>query len=206
MHNAKPELNTDKRFHAQEYYGKILPTVLAILSPEGATDTPTPPPESHKKAAAFSISRMLTVQPIIASQALASILHAPFSPQTKKESHRTDAVPSLETLEAIFARSDPSPLLPKHLLSPIVPSLYALLAQIDHARTADPSLKETVRGLLRIWARTIDVDEAVMGWWLVVNSGDGWGHRDDVYWDIIGMEARVYVGRWAPICSCVLSF
>lgn len=66
---------------------------------------------------------------------------------------------------------------------------------MDKTRTADPALKELVRGLVRVWAGTVDTAEATKGWWGVMNSGGGWAGRDDVSWKVVGDEAYVQVER-----------
>lgn len=99
-------------------------------------------------------------------------------------------------LQSLIAHVDPTPFLPKYLISPILPQLYSLYAQLERTRTADPSLKELVKGLLRVWGGTADVEDAIGGWWNVMNSGNGWGfERSDVGWSIVGESVQVEVNK-----------
>ncbi|KAG9038544.1 hypothetical protein FRB95_000765 [Tulasnella sp. JGI-2019a] len=182
---------TPSNMATQTYYSLIIPRIMAILSPDDEA-VQTPAPESHKRAAALSISRMLATKPGAASHVMSNGLLRPFGPpDLGSPVEQASATRSLQTLQDLLAHGDPTPTLPKYLLGSILPSLYALLAQLDSMRTADPSLKELVKGLLRAWVGTVDLNEAVNGWWNVLRSGGGWGERDDIIWHVVGEDVEV---------------
>ncbi|KAG8846167.1 hypothetical protein FRB96_002066 [Tulasnella sp. 330] len=185
---------TPSGMNIQTYYSLIIPRILAVLSPPEEEMVQTPAPESHKRAAALTVSRMLATKPIVTSRVLSGGLLQPFAaPDTTSTAKQLSATHSLHTLQELLAHGDPTPTLPKHLLGPILPAVYALLAQLDSTRTADPALKELVKGLLRVWAGTIDSQETISGWWKVLQSGGGWGGREDVTWLVVGDNVRVQV-------------
>lgn len=86
-------------------------------------------------------------------------------------------------------------MLPTHVLGPILGPLYALLSNLEEIQTSDPALKELTRGLLRLWGRTVATDDAVKGWWKVIESGDGWGEDVDAHWEVVLDDVRVKYGR-----------
>lgn len=54
-----------------------------------------------------------------------------------------------------------------------MPSLYALSAQINYMKTADPMLKESVRGLLATWGRVVELSECLENLWRVLEGAGG---------------------------------
>lgn len=128
------------------------------------------------------------------SRILSEILHPPFFPPPPNVDPPSGTA-SLQTLQALFSHSDPSPTLPTHVLGPILGPLYALLATLEEIQTSDPALKELTRGLLRLWGRTVATDDAVKGWRKIIGSGDGWGEDVDAHWEVVLDEVRVKNGR-----------
>ncbi|KAG8918949.1 hypothetical protein FRC01_001559, partial [Tulasnella sp. 417] len=177
----------------EDYFHTTVPRILAILTDSQDPRIQTPTPQSHKRAAAFAISRMLSVRTAIVSRILSDILQSPFFPP-RPTSEPQSVTPSLQTLQVLFSHSDPSPTLPMHLLGPILGPLYALLATLDEVRTSDPALKELVKGLVRLWGRTVATEDAVKGWWKVIESGDGWGEDVEAHWEVIVDDAKVNNG------------
>jgi len=67
--------------------------------------------------------------------------------------------------------SDPSPILATLVLSPILPSLYALMYYFDKTRASDPVLRDSVKTLLMTWGRIVECHEGVEKLWLVLHGG-----------------------------------
>lgn len=107
----------------------------------------------------------------IASSIVLRTFHEPFTTAVDEASATStdlDATTALSTLMTLITNTDPSPDLISALLSPIVSPLYALLHHLDHVRTADPTLKESVRGLLSTWARVVVSEEGVTQLWSIL--------------------------------------
>ncbi|KAG8908162.1 hypothetical protein FRB99_008705 [Tulasnella sp. 403] len=183
----------------EDYYRLVLPRLLSILQPQLTADGKllSSAPDSHKRAVAFTISRMLSTNAELVPRVLGETLHTPFFPPSTPERPAQKALPALETLETLFTNVDPSSLVPTRLLGPIIAPLYALLAHLDKMRTGDPTLKELVRGLFRTWASTVDDGDAIDGWWTIVRSGAGWGDREGVSWHIVGDDVQLRIGETA---------
>ncbi|KAG8987795.1 hypothetical protein FRB90_003143, partial [Tulasnella sp. 427] len=179
--------------NAEDYYRTIFPRLLSILTDSQDSRIQTPAPQSHKRAAAFAISRILAMRTNLVSKILADILHPPFLPPKPPASPQS-AISSLHTLQALFSHSDPSPSLPTHVLGPILSPLYALLATLEEVKTSNPALKELVKGLVRLWGRTVDTADAVKGWWKLAESGDGWGEDVQAYWEVGPNDAVIKAG------------
>lgn len=127
---------------------------------------------AYRRAAAFALSQMLTVDGGAASQVMMSVLHDPIlqdTPDTESMSVGT----TLNTLTVLITNSDPSPILINTLLSPTVASLYGLLFHLDSIRISDPELKETVRGLLMTWFRIVSASEAMNALWHIFDEEAG---------------------------------
>lgn len=177
----------------QEYFAVIVPKIVGLLT--------AAVPEAFRRAAAFSISRMLDDQrPSIHRKLMSSLLlpfiHSPFFRltdgsdndvyQTREENvaFSPNATPNdaLSMLIILLANIDPSPRLITKLLSPVVPALYSILAEVEKIKTADPELKESLKGMLRTWGRVSSREEGVEtllsivdgegGNWLVGIGGD----------------------------------
>ncbi|GLB33780.1 hypothetical protein LshimejAT787_0106640 [Lyophyllum shimeji] len=82
---------------------------------------------------------------------------------------------ALTTLITLVSNADPSPTLISALLSPITPTLYSLLHHMDKVKAIDPSLRESLRGLLVTWAKIIGTPDGVDILWLILQSEEqGW--------------------------------
>ncbi|KAG5637776.1 hypothetical protein H0H81_003277 [Sphagnurus paluster] len=82
---------------------------------------------------------------------------------------------ALSTLITLVSNADPSPTLISTLLSPIASTLYSLLYHMDHVKTTDPSLRESLRGLLITWAKIVTTSDGVTVLWSIIESEDtGW--------------------------------
>ncbi|KAL5529962.1 hypothetical protein ACEPAF_6219 [Sanghuangporus sanghuang] len=199
----------------EEYYPIIIPRLLQLLSP--STNKTIPP--SHRRAASFALSRMLTTRSDADGASRTDIrrdvvgwcLLDSFKPVHRSESNNgiiaevtstesTDAEPAggaskarsiaanalvlspsqaIPTLSIIFLNTDPSPELIDVLLTPIAARLYTLLENLLVSKTADPMMRETVEGLLGIWARTAGKEEIVGALWEVVEGRGGEWDVDD---------------------------
>lgn len=170
----------------QEYYKTIIPRIIAILRPGSALNR-----GSHVRAAAYSLSRMLSSnsqfrhQELVATTALpllqAAFLDPPHcnQPTADKASTTEDAMlspeDSLVTLIKILTNTDPSPNLISMLLSPILPVLYSLAACISSKKTKDPALQESIDGIIATWGRIVDAAEGIeMVWRVVGGEGGEW--------------------------------
>ena len=80
---------------------------------------------------------------------------------------------ALSTLTAFISHVDPSPVLISSILTPIVTSLYALMALVDKKKIADPVLKENVKGLLATWGRVTIFEECLSNLWRIIEGEGG---------------------------------
>ena len=167
-------------------------------------------PPAHKRAAAFSLSRVLTtttdnpesdIRRQIISWVISDCFHVqtetsrtemrPPSPQGSNkawqdaysystQSLKLTPIEALHTISTIITNTDPTPTLISILLRPIVPQLYALREHLGKSRTADPTIKDLVEGLLQTWARSGDKEEVVACLWKIVEgAGDDWAADED---------------------------
>lgn len=171
----------------QEYFGNIIPRVVSLLY-----DTV---PHTYRRAAAFSISRLLTTvhprhQPLASAMVL-SIFQSPFLSMSEKSTSKLSEVitvsqPSasdplldltptmaLSALLALVTNTDPSPTFISQLLSPIVPALSALLCHIESIKTSDPALKEDLNGLLITWGRLVSAQDGTSVLWSIIEGEGG---------------------------------
>lgn len=179
----------------------IVPRIIAILS--------NPSPLTHRRAAAFTLSRMLAMDGSYKHQSFVviitgGILHDPFFRIRNTTEHELSPPPStplkvsydltptaaLSTLMTFILHADPSPTLISILLSPIMPALYALSAYIDRLKTTDPLLKESVKGLLATWGRVVESQECFDTLWRVL-EGEGGDWESDIAGDIKKVEKWV---------------
>ncbi|KAJ3558366.1 hypothetical protein NM688_g970 [Phlebia brevispora] len=172
----------------------MLDTLLAILSSE--TDS-TPP--THRRAAAFSLSGLMfgerSPNRATVSRILMPALQMPFLQNLHSLEPGTSASPGLHmtalqtvrVLETLLTNTDPSPVLISGLLTPIIPSVYALSAKLERVKISDPALKAIVRGLLSTWGRLVETSEGVATVWLIVN-GEGGEWQVDVAGEIARVE------------------
>lgn len=164
---------------SQEYFHAIIPSIIDIIS---SRQSPT-----YTRAAAFAISQMLspdtTLHHKLTSSIILSFLHQPFCEVT--EEHAGPAASSslskftpataLSTLVTLVSNTDPSPILMMALLSPITPALYSLYHHVGGVKTSDPSLKESLRGLLVTWGKIVGQSEGLdVFWHIIMNNEGGW--------------------------------
>ncbi|KIK48842.1 hypothetical protein CY34DRAFT_797626 [Suillus luteus UH-Slu-Lm8-n1] len=197
--NAEDEPELDKLEHVARvlgtvprgmqpkyYFQTIIPRIIALMSPPSSSSAsiPTTPP-AFKRAAAFSLARMLDSSAahhaLVVSIAL-PILHNPISQvsddssQDQRESGQSYLLPtpssSLQTIHTLLLSTDPSPYLFSSLLSPILPSLYSLHAHLSKMGVADPILKEDVWTLMRTWGRVVEEGEGVRVLWSLVDESE----------------------------------
>ncbi|KAJ7276373.1 hypothetical protein B0H12DRAFT_1041351 [Mycena haematopus] len=157
-HVARVLTTSPAGISAELYFSTITPRILELLSDSA--------PTSYRRAAAFSLSRMLTMP---TSSVVLSFLHPPFLAVNSASSPRA----ALSTIMALVTNTDPSPTLISSLLSPIVSALYSLLYHLDQVKTSDPSLKEMLRGLLGTWGRVVGATEALAVSWSVIDGQGG---------------------------------
>ena len=126
----------------------------------------------------------------IVSGMLFSLLHDPILLTTLDPPTETlttlSPVEAIQAVQTLLTNTDPAPTLVSTVLSPIASSLYVLLSTLLNLRTADPTLRESVRGLLFSWGRVVPTDEAVAILWACIDGEGG-------YWtvDFSGNVKRV---------------
>ncbi|KAL6299670.1 hypothetical protein BKA93DRAFT_904210 [Sparassis latifolia] len=169
-----------------EYYENVITRLITILS----TNPETIPP-AHRRAAAFSLSRMLLSghrpTPGVASGILLTKLHLPFlvpSPRipvqgedeaptaTLKQRDLSPSI-SLSILQTLLTNADPSPTFISSLLTPIIPTLYAILFRLDQTKTSDPATKDSLKSLLMTWGRVVCASEGLQTLWSIINGEGG---------------------------------
>ncbi|KAJ7744466.1 hypothetical protein DFH07DRAFT_963690 [Mycena maculata] len=163
---------------AEVYLSTITPRVLELLSDRA--------PQAYRRAAAFSVSRMLATP---ACPTVLTFLHPPFLSLAPPSPPRA----ALSTIMMLVTNTDPSPTLISSLLSPIVSALYSLLYHLDQTKMSDPSLKETLRGLLGTWGRVVGTTEALAILWSVID-----GERGEWRVDLEGEITRVEKSEKPP--------
>lgn len=157
-------------------------------------DGPDAAPPAYRRAAAFSISRLLVEGSKDRKESLDVILsqiHQPFL-RVVKPSHPDDlagpeqprATDCIATLQTILVNTDPSPVLLSTVFTPIAPALYAILMCLDSKKTADPALRETVKGLLGTWSRIVSAQEVEQVCWSII-EGEGGYWKIDIAGEII---------------------
>jgi hypothetical protein len=137
----------------------------------------------------------------LVSNIFLSLLHNPVllttpDPSPPKEPATLSPIEAIQVTQTFLTNTDPAPTLVSTVLSPIVTSLYALLGTLALIKTADPTLRESVRGLLVAWGRMVPADEAVAILWACI---DGQGGEWVI--DIVGSVRRVekYVYMLLPL-------
>ena len=182
----------------QDYYRIITSQLLSILS-----STESTMPTTYKRAAAFTISTLLSQKDSpTSSRILLPSLHKPFIHVTQATSRRSHddeltALKSLQAIQSLLVNTDPSPNLISRLLTPIIPPLYALSGTLDEHRTSDPALKASVHGLLNTWGRLIGTEEGSACIWLIV-EGEGGYWKVNITGEVTKVEKRYY-----PICHSI---
>jgi hypothetical protein len=121
---------------------------------------------------------------------LISLLHDPILLTTLGTSTETvttlSPIDAIQAVQTLLTNTDPAPTLVSTVLSPIATSLYVLLSTLLNVKIADPTLRESVRGLLFSWGRVVPADEAVAVLWACIDGEGG-------YWtvDLTGNVKRV---------------
>ncbi|KAI1789539.1 hypothetical protein LXA43DRAFT_1075305 [Ganoderma leucocontextum] len=160
---------------AEEYSKTVIPRILLLLS---LADRALP--ATHRRAIAFSLSRILTNDDNASlqkasSDIVLSILHDPILHGTGEMS--PDA--SLHTIQVLLTNTDPSPHLISTVFTPIVPSLYALYGYLEGAKASDPVLRESLKGYLETWGRIVGSAEVISTLWRIID-GEGGNWRVDI--------------------------
>ncbi|OCH90959.1 hypothetical protein OBBRIDRAFT_558927 [Obba rivulosa] len=175
----------------ENYFSNIVPRLLFSLS-----DGKTSVPPVHRRAVAFTLSRILATEEAnpegVVSSILLPLLHRPFL-----HAEMVDADPSssaarsvtgvedltvsasLETMQNLLTNMDPSPSQITRLLTPIVPSLYSISYHLDTTKTSDPAQRETVKSFLATWGRIVGFSEGQGTLWLII-GGSGGDWRSDI--------------------------
>ncbi|KAF8890687.1 armadillo-type protein [Infundibulicybe gibba] len=162
----------------EEYFPRIMPRIVDLLS-EGQ-------PHPYRRAAAFTISKMIEIGNPLAIDTILRFLHSPFLQPTLKTDKPigqdslsptslggpASITPSdaLSKLLVLMTNTDPSPNFISAMLSPIVVALYSLLHHMYTVKTADPTLKESLRGILVTWGRIVGAPEGLEILWSMMNS------------------------------------
>jgi len=60
------------------------------------------------------------------------------------------------------------------IFTPIASTLYAILGCLDSKKTADPALKETIKGLLGTWSRIVSAQEVEGVCWSIIGGEGGY--------------------------------
>lgn len=155
-----------------------MPRVIEILAPSSVTSGKTArvAPAAHRRAASFTISRLMGRRATaeLVTPILRDILCKPFlSMNAQKTSSQAIAL-----LTTLLVNADPSPVMIHLLLSPIIVPLYALAEFLDNHRGAilnEPPTRELGHGLITTWARVVRLEEAIKGWWAVIQGVGSWG-------------------------------
>ncbi|KAG9317662.1 hypothetical protein JVU11DRAFT_1873 [Chiua virens] len=154
----------------EEYFGIVIPRLMELLS----NDVPA----TYRRAASFSISRMLHPEFVygpLVSSLVSPIIHYPLLRDSKVVSFEGNSEgPSpatvLSILTTLLLNTDPSPVFITHVLSPVVTALYALIFHLDTMKATDPVLRESVQGLLATWGRVVEMQDGVNTLWSVIRG------------------------------------
>src|SRR5258708_5966052 len=174
---------------SQEYFRSVIPRLIELLTPRAKASP------AYIRAASFTLSRMITAEGsprhhTLVSRILFNLIHDPVLITSGSISTETNTalspVEAIDIVQTFLTNTDPAPTLVSTTLSPIATSLYALLGTLARVKTADPTLRESVRGLLLTWGRVVSVEEAVAILWACI---DGQGGEWNV--DIFGSVRRV---------------
>ncbi|KAF9649373.1 hypothetical protein BDM02DRAFT_1873427 [Thelephora ganbajun] len=188
-HFAKAVQTVPPSVPSQEFFRKVTPQLLALLADR--SDAPHP---TYRRAAAFSISRLLAEGYKNREESLSILLprvHRPFLQAAEllpregiAEAEQFTTTGCISTLQTILINTDPSPALLSTIFTPITAALYAVLGCLDSKQTADPALKETVKGLLGTWSRIVSAREVEEVCWGIIEGGGGYW-KIDITGDIV---------------------
>ena len=158
---------------------KIVPQLFELL-----VDRPDGAPPAYRRASAFSVSRLLTEESKNREECLNILLPRIHQPFITPEQELLSTAECISTLQTILVNTDPSPALLSMLLTPIVPALYAILGCLESKKTAEPALRESVKGLLGTWSRIVSAQEVEEVYWGVI-EGEGGYWKVDIAGEII---------------------
>ncbi|KAI0723142.1 hypothetical protein C8Q76DRAFT_767130 [Earliella scabrosa] len=168
---------------AQEYCEVMIPRMLLLLSLDDRAL-----PSTHRRAIAFSLSRMLTREDNTALQACASRISHSLTADRAIGTGDITVAASLRTIKVLLTNTDPSPRFISTVFTPIIPSLYALYAYLEGTKASDPLLRESLKGYLETWGRLVGSDEVISTLWTIID-GEGGNWRIDVAGEISRAEA-----------------
>jgi hypothetical protein len=164
-------------------------------------------PPTYRRAAAFSISRLLAEGSEYRGETLDILLpqvHQPlrviksYPRDDIPESVRPDTIRCISTLQNILTNTDPSPSLLSTVFTSIASALYAIHVCLDSKKTVDPGLRDTVEGLLGTWSRIVSTQEVEQVCWNII-EGEGGYWKVDIAGEII-QTARYFfsyiLARW----------
>lgn len=163
---------------AEEYFRSVIPRLIELLTPRAKASP------AYIRATSFTLSRMITAEGsprhhTLVSRTLFNMLHDPvlhITPDSQSTGTNTTPFSPLEAIDIVqtfLTNTDPAPTLVSTTLSPIATSLYALLGTLARVKTSDPTLRESVRGLLLTWGRVVPVEEAVAILWAYIDGQGG---------------------------------
>ncbi|TDL29980.1 hypothetical protein BD410DRAFT_817858 [Rickenella mellea] len=203
VHVARALTAIPSHMPREKYFGIVIPCVIDMLTPAMADRTPSAYKRAAAFTISRMISPedQSFVHREFATGMILSILHKPFlhvqpspqpisSPPVQPESTvegnapparqpsavtKLSAIDALQTLGVLILNTDPSPTLISTLLTPVISKIYSLHEYLQGMKTADPSLREGVNGMLKTWARAADKGECVDALWSIINgSGCDW--------------------------------
>lgn len=154
----------------QTYFEQVIPRLFSMLHKEPDAQQVSP---AHKRAAAFTLSRLLAPDFRHVRISRAIILRTLHLPLLSVSESPSSPYMALQLLIALVSRMDPSPPLLSTLLSPIVPALATLLEHFSGTRATDPELRVSVHGIFIAWGRVMSHEEATDRLWAVVLGAGG---------------------------------
>lgn len=168
-----------------------MPQLFDLVSGEAGAVPPI-----YKRASGFTFSRILAENTDIKTSSLnlkfevLAILHRPLLGDSNAKAsikpvieHEMTALVCVTTIQALLLNSDPSPTIISSLLTPIIPSLYALSSHLAKVKTSSPTLKETASGLLKTWGRVVTQVEGIEVLWAII-GGEGGDWKSNIAGEI----------------------
>jgi len=110
-------------------------------------------------------------------QPFLQVLQAPPSDDITELKQLT-TVDCILTLQTLLTNTDPSPALLSTVFTPISSTLYTILECLDSKKTADPTLKEVIKGLLGTWSRIVSAQEVEEASWGIIEGEGGYWKVD----------------------------
>ncbi|KAG6817465.1 hypothetical protein H0H87_008633 [Tephrocybe sp. NHM501043] len=170
QHITRVFLTVPSNVKPEEYFKQVIPRIVALLAPPESSMT--------KRAAAYVISRMLSAdttskyQDVISETANAILLRPLLINEAETAEAKISTSSALTTLISLVSNADPSPTLISALLSPVLLTLYSLLYHMDHVKTVDPSLRESLRGLTTTWGKIVGTTDGMDILWSIIQSNE----------------------------------